>query len=165
MVELVNAADSKSAGGNTLRVQVSLPVPERTGLWHTTDPSFFSGQPRFPSPAKKTDIPRALLPMAAPLARMPLLPASPTEHPAVRRSQTRRPPCTPKGREYDSRPFLIRLSSHPSMRHDSPRAPVCVPPPDGTRARSPCFALPAASRASPGQSTREDTRARPRRIS
>lgn len=29
MVELVNAADSKSAGGNTLRVQVSLPVPER----------------------------------------------------------------------------------------------------------------------------------------
>lgn len=53
MVELVNAADSKSAGGNTLRVQVSLPVPERTGLWHTTDPSFFSGQPRFPSPAKK----------------------------------------------------------------------------------------------------------------
>lgn len=28
MVELVDAADSKSAGGNTLRVQVSLPVPE-----------------------------------------------------------------------------------------------------------------------------------------
>ena len=57
MVELVNATDSKSVGGNTLRVQVSLPVPERTGLWHTTDPSFFSGQPRFPSPAKKRTFP------------------------------------------------------------------------------------------------------------
>ena len=28
MVELVDAADSKSADGNILRVQVSLPVPE-----------------------------------------------------------------------------------------------------------------------------------------
>ncbi len=29
MVELVNAADSKSAGSNALRVQVPLPVPEK----------------------------------------------------------------------------------------------------------------------------------------
>ena len=165
MVELVNAADSKSAGGNTLRVQVSLPVPERTGLWHTTDPSFFSGQPRFPSPAKKK--------RTFPVRCCPWLPHLPAcrcclRHPRnIRPCGTARhagPPVRQKAGSMTPGLFSF-VFSHSSMRHDSPRAPVCVPPPDGTRARSPCFALPAASRASPGQSTREDTRARPRRIS
>ena len=127
-------------------------------------PFFFLQAATFPLSRKKRTFPVRCCPW------LPRLPACRCcrRHPRNIRPcgpQTRRPPCTPKGREYDSRPFLIRLASHPSMRHDSPRAPVCVPPPDGTRARSPCFALPAASRASPGQSTREDTRARPRRIS
>lgn len=48
MVELVNAADSKSAGGDTLRVQVSLPVPERQAVTTAWPPFFLLDGLRLP---------------------------------------------------------------------------------------------------------------------